>query len=138
MPAQLKVAVRLDGLREARAALQALPEAFRAAVGATIREGAGIIEAEAKRRVPKRTGELAASIGTNIRSDALQAAVGTALPRGRWLELGTKRGVKARPWLFPAFRRGARHVRKEMRGWGEEAGRKVRFKARRFKPKAAA
>lgn len=128
---------RVDGLREARAALAGLPAAFREVVAKTLREGGAIIEAEAKQRVRKRSGETRDSIGTNERGDGLQVAVGSGLPRARWLELGTSRSRKF-PFLYPAFRRGARHVRKEMRGWGTEAGRKVRFKTKRYKPKVAA
>lgn len=130
---------RVDGLREARSALQALPEAFRAEAAKTFAQGASIIQAEAKRRVRKRSGATERSIGTNTREDGLMVAVGSGLPRARWLELGTaKWNGKKFPFLFPAFKRGARHVRKEMRGWGEAAGRRVRFKTRRFKPKAVA
>jgi HK97 gp10 family phage protein len=131
---------RVDGLTEARAALEALPEAFRKAAAKTIAEGAALIEREARMRVVRMartgTGELARSIGTNVRGDGLQAAVGTGLNYGRYFEVGTKR-QQAKPFLYPAFKKGARHVRKEMRGWAEEAGRRVKFKTKRAKPRAA-
>lgn len=128
--------ISVDGLREASEALTSkLPEAFRQAVASSVREGSAIIHGEARRRVRKRSRALMRSIATNIREDGLQAAVGTPMPRGRWLELGTKK-MTAKPWLYPAFRRGARHIRKEMRGWGTEAGKRVRFKTKRYRAKS--
>jgi hypothetical protein len=132
------VSVRVDGLREAKASLADVPEAYREAIAETLKRGSEIIETEAKARVRKRSGELAESIATNIRDDGLMAATGSGLPRARWIELGTSRSNGKRyPFLFPAFKRGARLVRKEMRDWGAAAERKVRFKTKRFKPKPA-
>jgi hypothetical protein len=151
---------RVDGLTEAyRMLTEQLPAAFREVVASTIREGAEIIEREARQRAPRSMGgprrkwkggsvkhRLRDTIGTNIRADGLMAAVGTSDPRGRWLEVGSKvRRVRkgpvlgdrpAQPWLYPSYKRGARHVRKEMRGWVADAERKLRFKTKRWKPKA--
>jgi HK97 gp10 family phage protein len=128
-------AVRIDGLTEALAALRDLDPAFRAVAAASIRTGAGIIEDEAHSRVPKDEGDLDRSIGTNIREDGLQASVGAGDYKARYVEFGTE-DTPSQPYLFPAFKRGARFVRKEMRTWAKEAVQKVRFKTKRFKPAA--
>ena len=39
----------------------------------------------------------------------LESFVGTNLDYGRHLEFGTKRNLKPRPWLFPAFERQRRN-----------------------------
>lgn len=122
--------VSITGLREAKEALGAIPEAMRFEVALTIRQGAGIIEADYRRRIRKRTGETAQSIGMNVREDGLQAAVGAGDPVARFLELGTFR-TRRYPALYPAFLRGARHVRRQMRGWVPATGNRVRFKTRR-------
>lgn len=126
--------VRVDGLTEARATIAALPQAFKDVVGVTIALGAGIIEAVAKRRVPVRSAALKNSIGTNLREDSLQAAVGTGVYYAKFVEFGTG-DTPAQPFLFPAFRKGARYVRGRMRGWAEDAGQQARFKTKRGRKK---
>jgi len=51
----------------------------------------------------KQTGDLQRSIGYTIDETTLKSQVGTPLPYGKYLELGTRRGLAARPWLRPAF-----------------------------------
>jgi phage gpG-like protein len=47
----------------------------------------------------KQTGRLRASVTYEVDAKALQARAGTNVEYGRHLELGTKRGIKPRPWL---------------------------------------
>ena len=122
----------IDGLTEARAALLALPDAFREAVTVTIAEAAEIIETDAKRRAPVRSGELRDSIGSNIRADGLQAAIGSGASHAPFVEFGTKT-MPAQPWLYPAYRAGARLVRSAMKNWAAEALAAVQVRARRGK-----
>lgn len=122
----------LDGLTEAKAALSQLPEAFRETVAHTIELGVAIIEGEADARVPEESGALRASIGKAIRGDGLQATVGAGEHYARYVEFGTIHR-SARPFLWPAFRLGARFVRKQMRQWGEDVGRKIRTRTKRSK-----
>lgn len=130
--------VSIDGLTEALAALDALPEAFREVVAETIDEGADIIEREADFRVPVAEGDLKRSQGRNDRDDGLQTAVGYGDPKARFVEFATE-DTPAQPYLWPAFQQGAKHVRKKMREWGKEAGQKVRARTKRFKrPKKVA
>jgi len=128
--------VRVDGLTEAKAALAFLPEAFRQVAAETIDTGTAVMEFEALKRAPYDEGDLFESIGRNVRDDGLQATVGSDDFKAKWLELGTN-DTPALPYLFPAFRTGARFIRARMRGWAEEAGSKVRFRSKRRKPKAA-
>lgn len=124
--------VRVDGLTEAKAALALLPEEFRIQAAETIDVGTAIMESEARNRVPYDEGDLDRSIGRNVREDGLQASVGTPLPHGRFQELGTEHNP-AQPWLYPAFRVGARFIRREMKEWTARVGRKVSVRARRRK-----
>jgi len=127
--------VRVDGLTEAKAALAFLPEAFRQVAAETIDTGTAIMESEAHNRVPYDEGDLDASIGRNVREDGLQASVGASDIAARFTELGTV-DTPAQPWLRPAFRTGARFIRREMKDWTEKAGQRVRVRAK-YRKKAS-
>lgn len=120
---------RTDGLTDAYAALEAIPEAFREVLVDAIEKGSGIIESEAHGRVPIKEGDLDRSIGRNIREDGLQAAVGSGLEYASFVELGTHR-QRAQPWLYPSYLIGARFVRRKMRESGDVAGQKIRVRSR--------
>lgn len=53
----------------------------------------------------KQTGRLWASVAYDVDAVNLVARVGTNVPYGKHLELGTKRGIAPRPWLRPALAR---------------------------------
>lgn len=130
---------RVDGLTEAKAALASLDPAFRDILREHLAKGGDIIEREAERRVRVRKiggGKLKRSIGKNVREDGLQVSVGSGVFYARHLELGTKK-MPAKRFLFPAFKRGARYVRKEVRGIMQDLKGRARFKTRKYKPKAA-
>lgn len=127
-----KVRIVTDGLAEVTATLAALPNAFRVQAAITIGEAAEIIEQEAKARVPVLTGTLQASIGANIREDGLSAAVGSGARYAPVVEFGSKT-QPAQPWLYPAFRVGARHVRNRMKDWTDGAGTMAKVRAKRSK-----
>lgn len=132
----------VDGLTDATAAIAQYTPAFRAAVAQSIDEGSALIETEYRARVPvgdairgryskdRTPGELKRSIGRNVRSDGMQAAVGSSDKKARWVEFGTE-DAPAQPGLLPAFRRGARLIRRQMRDWAAKAGERVRFRSRR-------
>lgn len=61
----------------------------------------------------KQTGRLRASVAYEVDESSLVARVGTNVEYGRHLELGTKKGLAARPWL--------RRAAQEMRGRVEAA-----------------
>lgn len=126
------VSVSIDGLTEAVAALQALPEAFREVAAASLAEGGDIIQRDSDLRVPVDEGDLKRSQGRNTRDDGLQTAVGYGDEKARWVEFATA-DTPAQPFLWPAFRAGAKHVRKRMREWAKEAGQKVRARTKRLK-----
>lgn len=122
----------VDGLTAAKKALADLPEAFREVAADTIEIGSRIILAEAAARAPVgweplRPGHvrLKPSLGREVRSDGLQASVGSGDFTAPWVEFGTKKNA-AKPFLWPAYRLGARFVRRQMRNWAQKAGEKVR------------
>jgi phage gpG-like protein len=51
----------------------------------------------------KQTGRLRASVTYEVDEQALTARVGTNVKYGRYLELGTRRGIAPRPWLRRAL-----------------------------------
>lgn len=126
----ITLSLKVQGLTEVSAALAQLPAEFRAVVAETIDEGSAIIEAEARVRVPVDQGTMKRSLGRNVRADGLQAAVGFGDPKARFVEFETK-DTRAQPSLWPAFRRGARFIRRELREWAARAGLRVRFKTKR-------
>jgi HK97 gp10 family phage protein len=125
-----KLNVRVDGLTEARATIAALPQAFKDQAIESIDIGSRIILTEAGRRVPVRTTKLKQSLGRNVREDGLQAAVGSGDYKAKFVEFGTN-DTPAQPFLYPAFRTGAKFVRSDMRNWAEKAGQQARFKTKR-------
>lgn len=125
---------KLEGLDRTVATFVDLPDFVHAELAETIREGAEMIEGEARQRAPYLTGALVRSIRTWTRGDGLQASVGTNEVSGKFAEFGTKR-QRARPWLFPAYQRGAKHLRSEWRDMMRDVG-KARFKSRRFRGNA--
>lgn len=127
-------AVRIDGLVEAKEMFSRLPDALHAEVADTIEKAAEIIESEAKLRVPYEDGDLHDSIGLNIREDGLMAAVGAGAFYARFVEFGWLY-APAQPYLFPAFRWGARYVRGRMKHWPLTAAQKARARVRRGKRK---
>lgn len=132
-----RVSVRVDGLTKARETVALLPQAFKDAVVDAIEVGSRIILLEAFRRVPVRYGKLQASLGRNVRSDGLQASVGSGDKKARFVEFSTN-DTPAQPFLYPAFRAGAKYIRGSMRRWAEEAGMQAKFKTKRGRrPKKA-
>ncbi len=114
----------VDGLTQTKAALQAWPEALRAEVADAFEIGSRIILTEAAMRVPVRTGALKNSLGRNVRTDGLQVTVGSSDYKAQWTEFGTS-DTPAQPFLFPAFRLGARFVRGQSKRWVADAGQKI-------------
>lgn len=51
----------------------------------------------------KQTGRLRASVAYEVDDASLEARVGTNVEYGKYLELGTKRGIAPRPWLRRAL-----------------------------------
>lgn len=125
-----RASVRIDGLTEARATIALLPESFKAVVREALEIGGNIILSETNARVPVRFGKMKASLGRNVRDDGLQVAVGFGDPKARFVEFATN-DTPARPSLYPAFRLGARFVRRSMRAWTDDAGNRARFKTKR-------
>ncbi|HEV8639450.1 MAG TPA: HK97-gp10 family putative phage morphogenesis protein [Chloroflexota bacterium] len=80
--------------------LPKLRQALRPRAGAIVQAAALGIEADAKRRVPVRTGALRRSIHT-VMTTPLSATVGPSAEYGAYVEFGT-RSMPARPYLIPA------------------------------------
>lgn len=136
MPFRPSFGVEVDGMAAAKAAVLNISPAARAVMADYIADAALIVESEARRRVRKRTGTLAASIRTDTSESGLTASIGTDVFYGRFVEFGS-RGKRARPWLHPAFRRGARYLRSRVKGAVDDLG-KARFRSRRRKKTKAA
>lgn len=51
----------------------------------------------------KQTGRLRASVAYEVDEGTLTGRVGTNVDYGKYLELGTKRGIAPRPWLRRAL-----------------------------------
>jgi phage gpG-like protein len=72
--------------------------------GGGIRKGAritGAVRSKAGEPPRKQTGRLRASV--TYETNGLKARVGTNVRYGKYLELGTKRGIAPRPWLRRAL-----------------------------------
>lgn len=119
-----RFSVRVDGLSEAKAALAALPRAFRDEIADTFAVGGQIILSEMLGRVPRDEGDLANSAGLNFRDDGLQVAAGYGDFKAKWVEFGTE-DTPAQPSLYPAFKVGARYVRRRIKTWTFAAGRRI-------------
>jgi HK97 gp10 family phage protein len=120
---------RIDGLTDAKKALAELSPAFTEVAVKTIDDGTDIMYTEARKNVPFRTGALLLSIGKNTSAEGLQASVGSGLEYAKYQEFGTKKS-RARPFLGPAYRIGARHIRREMRAWAKEAVQKIKTRTK--------
>lgn len=127
--------VRVDGLAEAKDTFAALPEALREEIADAIDVGSSIILTEANRRVPVRHGDLKRSGSRSVRGDGMEAIVGYSDFKAKWNEFGTN-DTPAQPFLYPAFRLGARYIRGVLRNAAEDAGYAARFKTKRRKAKA--
>lgn len=123
------VRITVRGGTQTRAALATLPAAVRDEVAGVIREGADITLSEARRRVRRRSGELAGGIEQEIRDDGMRAKTGTKVPQGRFLEFGTRK-MRAKPWLLPAHRKAAKHVRAKVKQIGAQLGMRIRARNR--------
>jgi phage gpG-like protein len=67
----------------------------------------------------KQTGRLRASVQYEVDEPGLTARVGTNLPYGAYLELGTKKGLAPRPWLRRALDETAARINSILAGLGE-------------------
>jgi HK97 gp10 family phage protein len=125
-----KLSVRVDGLTKARETVAALPEAFKDQARESFQVFRRIVLTEADRRVPVRLGTLKRSLGSNTREDGLQVAVGSGDFKAKFVEFATN-DTPAQPFLYPAFRAGAKFVRRDMRNWAEKAGEQAKFMTKR-------
>lgn len=114
----------IDGLTEARAACAALPEAFKEVVRESLDVGSRIILSEAGRMVPVRYGILKRSLGRNVREDGLQIAIGSGDWKAKFQEFGTN-DTPRQAFLYPAYRRGAKYIRAQMKRWATDAATRV-------------
>lgn len=82
------------------------------AISEAIKNGCLAIEASAKQKCPVDTGNLRASIATNM-VDEKVGEVGTNVEYASYVELGTKH-QSAQPFLFPAFEEQKGNIVKEI------------------------
>lgn len=63
----------------------------------------GAVVSEPDEPPRKQTGRLRASVTQEIDDQKLEARVGTNVKYGRYLEMGTRKGILPRPWLRRAL-----------------------------------
>lgn len=97
------------------AVLAALDNLKSADVYSAIRDGALLVERDAKLNCPVDTGNLRASIQTemNETADEYIAEVGTNVEYAGYVEYGTKK-MDARPFLIPAFESNKESISQEI------------------------
>lgn len=66
----------------------------------------------------KQTGRLRESVAYEVDERALEGRVGTNVPYGKYLELGTRRGILPRPWLRRALAEVSGQIMQIMAGIG--------------------
>ena len=126
----------LSGMTEAKATFDALPAAFVEVASESIHEGTDIMWSEAIARAPvgsgkdPHPGQLKASIGKQEWKNGLGAEVGCGVFYAKFVEFGTN-DTPAEPFLYPAFRIGAKVIRAQMKAWADSAGQRARFRTKR-------
>lgn len=88
------------------------PDKALAAISEAIKKGCLSIEASAKQNCPVDTGNLRASITTNIIDDT-SGEVGTNVEYASFVEFGTKK-QSAQPFLYPAYKENEEKIVKEI------------------------
>lgn len=107
-------AVRVEGLRELQRALVATDRQFGIELRLALNEAAKIVAADAARKVPQRSGNLARSIRPSSTQREGRVTMGNArVPYAGFIEFGGKVGInksvsrkfiKGGRYLFPALR----------------------------------
>ncbi len=99
MPVRLRVTIVRDTVRPG---LRRFREDIPRKLKITTHRAGRALQSEMRSRAPRLTGELARRIESDF-GDTF-AAVGSTLPRARFLEFGTKR-MRARPFVLPSLDR---------------------------------
>lgn len=107
--------VRIEGLREFRAAVRAADASLGREIRKALNKAAEIVAPEAQKTIPRRTGRLAASVRPASTQTEGRVAMGSnAVPYAGWMNFGGAVGRKhatVRPrvpegrYLYPAFQR---------------------------------
>lgn len=109
---------RLDGLQAALRAVGRVPEAMREARTETLHEWADAVQHTAEELVPRRTGNLWASLEQRVTAQYGRAEVGVwdpaELEYAFYVEKGTS-SMPDQPYLVPAFREHRRQVTRTYR-----------------------
>lgn len=96
----IKIEIKEADLRKALNDISKYDKGIQAAVKDQVAKTALLIQTEAKRRVPVRTGRLRSSINSQIVANG--AIVGTNVEYAALVEYGSVKKA-AKPFLFPAF-----------------------------------
>ena len=82
------------------------------------------VPAQANRPAPlainQEIGDVADHVGCEVDPAKLTARVGTNVPYGKYLELGTKRGIAPRPWLRRALNESLARINDLLAGIGDK------------------
>jgi hypothetical protein len=109
--------IRVEGLRDLNRALRQFgDERLPKQVKAAARDAADIVAREASRRVPHRSGRLAASIraGGQARGAVVRAG-GARVPYAGWIEFGGTHRVRGRGRASRPYVAGGRYIRPSAR-----------------------
>ncbi len=108
--------IRVQGAAAAVRQLEELADAITNGTAAAITAEAELLQAEAKRRCPMKTGALRESLRAQVlvRGAQTEATVGSVLPYAAAVELGTP-GTPPQPYLAPALRARASAVTEHLK-----------------------
>jgi HK97 gp10 family phage protein len=127
------MSAEVEGLPELRQTLKYVPDVYREEVVRLFAKAAGGIEADARRNAPYDDGDLRRSIGTVTSAQGLHVEVGSrGVKYAAHVEFGTSK-MPAKKFLFPAFRKHVRVLRKDLREMLKDSGFRLRSRMRRHK-----
>lgn len=109
--------------RRAKELLSVAGTAVRSKGGRGKRKGSrvyGAVRSKPGEPPRKQTGRLRAAVTYEVDAATLTARVGTNLPYGKHLELGTRKGLAPRPWLRRALAECRARIMSLLTGEGED------------------
>ena len=113
-----------ESLRKLMAKLGKLGPAAEEAMKEALSRGGDTLRDAAKANAPVKTGKLRDSIESAVSDGGRSATIGTDVPYGAAVELGTA-NMDAQPYLFPAFESEKAGILKDMAATVDKANRRT-------------